>query len=157
MSAWPRAVTLPDEAATTAFAAAIAPLLRPGDLVALSGDLGAGKTTFARALIRALAGNPVLEVPSPTFTLVQTYGEARIPVSHFDLYRLADGSELDELGLDDALASGIALVEWPERAAGRLAGALSIGFAMAGAGRTAVLSGIGAWRSRMDPLGDTPA
>lgn len=157
MSPWPREVVLPDEAATAALASAIAPLLRAGDVVALSGDLGAGKTTFARALIRVLAGNPALEVPSPTFTLVQAYGEAAIPVSHFDLYRLADGSELDELGFDDALAAGMALVEWPERARGRLPGALSIALAMAGSGRTAVLSGNEAWGRRLGSLGDTSA
>jgi tRNA threonylcarbamoyl adenosine modification protein YjeE len=87
--------------------------LRPGDCLALSGDLGAGKSTLARALLRALADDPDLEVPSPTFTLVQSY-ELRTPVAHFDLYRLGDASELDELGFDEALASGICLVEWPE-------------------------------------------
>ena len=84
-----------------------------GDVVALKGDLGAGKTTLARALIRALAGDPGLDVPSPTFTLVQTY-EARLPVAHFDLYRLGSPAELDELGFGEALADG--------RRAGRMAG-----------------------------------
>ncbi len=93
--------------------------LMPGDCLCLSGDLGAGKTTFARALIRAIADDPDLEVPSPTFTLVQSY-ELRLPVTHLDLYRLGHADELDELGLEDALLDGVALIEWPERALERL-------------------------------------
>lgn len=99
----------------------IAFTLKPGDTVALHGDLGAGKTTFARALIRALSNNPTLEIPSPTFTLVQTYEGARFAIAHFDLYRLNDAGELRELGLDDVLAGGIAIIEWPERAGNDLA------------------------------------
>ncbi|WDZ79004.1 tRNA (adenosine(37)-N6)-threonylcarbamoyltransferase complex ATPase subunit type 1 TsaE [Ensifer adhaerens] len=106
---------LADEAATIELGEDLALVLKPGDCVALSGDLGAGKSTLARAFLRALADDDGLEVPSPTFTLVQTY-ELRIPVAHFDLYRLADSSELDELGFDEALSQGICLVEWPERA-----------------------------------------
>ena len=113
--ATPIVVNLPDEAATIRLAEDLALALKPGDCLALSGDLGAGKSTLARALLRAIADDEALEVPSPTFTLVQSY-ELRIPVSHFDLYRLGDASELDELGLDEALASGICLVEWPEMA-----------------------------------------
>lgn len=108
-------IYLPDDAATAAFGEDLALVVRPGDCIALSGDLGAGKTALSRALIRALADEPELEVPSPTFTLVQTY-ETRIPVSHFDLYRLGDESELEELGLSEALERGIALIEWPDRA-----------------------------------------
>ncbi|OCO99562.1 MULTISPECIES: tRNA (adenosine(37)-N6)-threonylcarbamoyltransferase complex ATPase subunit type 1 TsaE [unclassified Ensifer] len=111
--------TLSDEAATIELGEDLALALKAGDCVALSGDLGAGKSTFARAFLRALADDDGLEVPSPTFTLVQTY-ELRIPVAHFDLYRLADSSELDELGFDEALSQGICLVEWPERAEGAL-------------------------------------
>lgn len=106
---------LPDLAATRALAARLARLLRPGDLVALEGDLGAGKTEFARAVIRALAGAGV-EVPSPTFTLVQRYGLPALTVVHADLYRLRDPAEVEELGLDEALEEGAVLVEWPERA-----------------------------------------
>ena len=95
--------------------------LRPGDCIALSGDLGSGKSTFARALIRAVIGDADgrTDIPSPTFTLVQTY-RGRLPVAHFDLYRIADAAEIDELGLGEALLDGVALVEWPERAGDRL-------------------------------------
>ncbi|MCB5202158.1 tRNA (adenosine(37)-N6)-threonylcarbamoyltransferase complex ATPase subunit type 1 TsaE [Neorhizobium sp. T786] len=111
----PIVLELADEAATKRFGEDLALALKAGDCLALSGDLGAGKSTLARALLRALADDDQLEVPSPTFTLVQSY-ELRIPVSHFDLYRLGDPSELYELGFDEALASGICLVEWPEMA-----------------------------------------
>jgi tRNA threonylcarbamoyl adenosine modification protein YjeE len=109
---------LPDLAATEKLARELAPLLRAGDMIALQGPLGAGKTTFARALLHALgiAG----EVPSPTFTLLQTYDTPRFPIAHFDLYRLKSPDELDELGWDDLLAENAALVEWPERAGNRL-------------------------------------
>lgn len=117
--------------------------LRAGDAIALKGDLGAGKSTLARALIRALADDANLEVPSPTFTLVQSY-ETRVPVHHFDLYRLSAPDELDELGLDDALSQGAALIEWPERAADRLPEtALWVDLAEQGEGRVARLSGQG--------------
>lgn len=92
--------------------------LAPGDVIALWGDLGAGKTTFARALIRARAaacGRRIDEVPSPTFTLVQTYDLPTGDIWHFDLYRLAAPDEVFELGIEDALAGGIALIEWPAR------------------------------------------
>lgn len=117
--------------------------LRAGDAIALKGDLGAGKSTLARALIRALADDVNLEVPSPTFTLVQSY-ETRVPVHHFDLYRLSAPDELDELGLDDALSQGTALIEWPERAAERLpVDTLWVDLAEHGEGRVARLSGQG--------------
>lgn len=98
----------------------IAFLVQPGDTLALEGDLGAGKSTFARALIRAVAGDAELEIPSPTFTLVQSYETPRFEIAHFDLYRLSDPSEIEELGLDAALARGIAIVEWPSRGDGRI-------------------------------------
>lgn len=110
---------LKDEAETIRLGEDLALALRQGDCLCLSGDLGAGKSTLARAFIRAMAEDSELEVPSPTFTLVQSY-DLRIPVAHFDLYRLADGSELDELGLDEALVDGICLVEWPEMAEAEL-------------------------------------
>ncbi|NGO51222.1 tRNA (adenosine(37)-N6)-threonylcarbamoyltransferase complex ATPase subunit type 1 TsaE [Allomesorhizobium camelthorni] len=135
---------LPDERATTMLGADLALALRAGDVLALEGDLGAGKTTLARGLIRALAGDPELEVPSPTFTLVQAY-EGRIPVHHFDLYRLASAAELNELGFDDAVAQGAALVEWPDRAVGRLPeSAVHVELTHQDAGRLARITGKGA-------------
>ncbi len=113
-------VQLPNEQATVRFAADIACALEPGDVVTLSGDLGAGKTTFARALIRYLAGNEGIEVPSPTFTLLQNYDLPRFPLVHADLYRLSGAAELTELGLDDLLDKTVVLIEWADRAAGYL-------------------------------------
>lgn len=106
-------IDLKDEAETARLGEDLALALQIGDCLAMSGDLGAGKSTLARAFLRAMADDAELEVPSPTFTLVQTY-PLRIPVAHFDLYRLGDGSELDELGFDEALSDGICIVEWPE-------------------------------------------
>jgi tRNA threonylcarbamoyl adenosine modification protein YjeE len=140
---------LADEAATARLGEDLAMALRPGDVLALKGDLGAGKSTLARALIRALADDAGLDVPSPTFTLVQSY-DTRVPVHHFDLYRLSSASELDELGFDDALAQGAALVEWPERAEAYLPDStLWIELAHQGEGRMARLSGQGAAFDRM--------
>lgn len=118
MQTAPLSIALPDLGATTALAEDLALALKPGDCLCLSGDLGAGKSTLARALIRAIADDPDYEVPSPTFTLVQNY-DLRFQIAHFDLYRLASADELDELGLEEALEDGIALVEWPERASER--------------------------------------
>lgn len=103
------------EADTAEAARTLAQKLRSGDVVFLEGDLGTGKTVFARALIRALTGNPATEVPSPTFTLLQTYETAAGTLWHFDLYRLEDAEEVYELGWEEALAEGIALIEWPQR------------------------------------------
>jgi tRNA threonylcarbamoyl adenosine modification protein YjeE len=125
---------------------------RPGDLITLSGELGAGKTTFARAFIRALANGSHEEIPSPTFTLVQTYATARMPVAHFDLYRLSMPSELDELGLDHALKGGLALVEWPERAGGILPHSrldIALEDDDDGATRRITLVGHGDWEARL--------
>jgi len=106
-----------DEAATAELAAKLAGAIRCPTFIALRGDLGAGKTAFARAFIRALPGMAADEdVPSPTFTLVQTYDSAKGEVWHFDLYRIEHPSELVELGWDDAIDEGICLVEWPEKA-----------------------------------------
>jgi tRNA threonylcarbamoyl adenosine modification protein YjeE len=111
-----------DEPSLARLAELCAFAVRPGDLITLTGDLGAGKTTFARAFVLALSAPDVIEVPSPTFTLVQTYQTARITVAHFDLYRLNDPAELTELGLDDAVTRGAALVEWPDRGGAYLTG-----------------------------------
>lgn len=113
------AVTFPDlsEPDVLRFAEHLAFALTTGDVLALEGDLGAGKTTFTRVLIRALSSDSVTEVPSPTFTLVQSYELPRFTIAHFDLYRLTDPDELHELGLDLALRRGAAVIEWPSRAA----------------------------------------
>src|SRR3984893_11275520 len=107
-------VDLPDETATATLAARISALAQPADIIALNRDLGAGKTTFARAFIRAL-GNPEEEVPSPSFTLLQVYQCDPAPIWHFDLYRLLSPEETWELGIEDAFSAGISLIEWPER------------------------------------------
>lgn len=118
-----------DERRLTLLAEVLALALKPGDLMALSGDLGAGKSTFARALIRAALADPIAEVPSPTFSLMQTYTTSRFEIAHLDLYRVASPDELAELGLDEALTRGPALVEWPEQAASVLPpAALKIAF-----------------------------
>ena len=109
-------VELQDEAATSDLARQLAEVLRAGDLVTLSGDLGAGKTTFARALLRRLAQDPGLDVPSPTFTLMQVYETPAFPVVHADLYRIKRPDELAELGWDEASLGALVLVEWPDRA-----------------------------------------
>jgi tRNA threonylcarbamoyl adenosine modification protein YjeE len=114
------AVVVPNEAALQRLVVDIAMALQPGDLITLSGDLGAGKTTFARALIRHLAEDPEIEVPSPTFTLMQLYELQRFTVVHADLYRLSGPGELAELGFEDLPDSAVILVEWPDRAAGFL-------------------------------------
>ena len=115
---------LADEAATQAIGAALAAALRPGDVVTLSGPLGVGKTTLARAVLHALgeAG----EVPSPSFALVQPYDDLALPVWHADLYRIDDPSELTELGLDEIRSDGALIVEWPERAPGAWPDALAL-------------------------------
>lgn len=115
MAVLPRDIFLADEDATIQLGQDLALAIRPGDCLAFHGDLGAGKSTLARALIRCMADNMDLDVPSPTFTLVQTY-QMRIALAHFDLYRIADPQELIELGLDEALAEGAVLMEWPDRA-----------------------------------------
>lgn len=113
-------VALADESATRRLMADVAGMLAPGDLVTLSGDLGAGKTTFARALIRHLAGDDTIEVPSPTFTLMQSYTLPQFTLVHADLYRLNNPEELAELGLEDLGPDTVEMVEWPDRAEGLL-------------------------------------
>jgi tRNA threonylcarbamoyladenosine biosynthesis protein TsaE len=143
-------IELPDEAATAALAAAIATRARPGDVIALKGELGAGKTSFARAFIRARGSAE--EVPSPTFTLVQVYEPGGAAVWHFDAYRLRDPEEAWELGIEDAFRDGISLIEWPERLgpllpARRLEIALSAGARPQA--RRAVLDPGGDWARRL--------
>ncbi len=134
--------SLPDETATLRFGEDFALALQKGDLVTLSGDLGAGKSALARALIRAIADDAELDVPSPTFTLVQAYEALRLSVAHADLYRISTADELDELGLAEFLESGAALVEWPERGAGFLPeAAFAVTLTHEGAGRRIVIEG----------------
>ena len=144
---------LADEQATLAAGSAMAPVLRAGDVVALFGDLGAGKTTFARGLLAALG--LAEEAPSPTFAIVQTYAppEVRLPLAHVDLYRLDDPDEVDELGLDDALADGALLIEWPERLGARLwPSALRLHLTPdAGGGRRLTWQRPAAWEGRWPP------
>jgi tRNA threonylcarbamoyl adenosine modification protein YjeE len=139
----PLIIDLPDEAATACLAEDLAARLMQGDVVGLSGGLGTGKTTFARALIRALANIPDLEVPSPTFTLAQTYAAGRLNVTHFDLYRLTGPAELEEIGFFEAIGERVALVEWPERGGDHLPGeSLDISFTISGSGgRRATVTG----------------
>ena len=113
-------VALEDEQATRRLMADIAGLIEPGDLITLSGDLGAGKTAFARAFIRHVADDEAIEVPSPTFTLMQSYELPRFPIVHADLYRLGSPGELSELGFEDVPEAAVTLLEWPDRAGGQL-------------------------------------
>ena len=136
-----RTLSLPDPAATASSARALGGLLRPGDVIGLSGDLGTGKTAFARALIQGLVGSD-MPVPSPTFTLVQTYDTPVGPLWHCDLYRIEDPEECWELGLSEAFESAVTLIEWPERMARFLpAKALAITFSYEGEGRSMTRSG----------------
>ena len=145
-------IDLPDEQATGALGAALAPVLRAGDVIKLAGDLGAGKSTLARALIAALTGVP--EAPSPTFTLVETYDGPDFALWHFDLYRLERADDVWELGLEEALDDGASLIEWPSRAGGLLPDhALGVRLEIAGAGRRAVFDGNQAWGDRLKAAG----
>ena len=154
------ALILDGPEATAALGARIAALLGPGDLVTLSGPLGAGKSVLARGLVRALTSSDE-EVPSPTFTLIQLYDGPDFPLAHLDLYRLRRPEEAWELGLEEALADGAAVVEWPERLGGdlppdRLAVALATegdaeGDTAAGR-RLARVEGFGAWTGRVEAL-----
>ena len=139
-------IALADLAATAALAGRIAPLLHPGDAVALWGGLGAGKTTLARDILRALGVTE--DVPSPTFTLVQSYETPHLTVAHYDLYRLKQPRELDELGFRESLEDGAVLVEWPERAPDYLPdGTLHLRLALDGEARRVRITGPERWAS----------
>lgn len=140
-------VFLPDEKAATRFAKLCAGHLNAGDTVLLSGPIGAGKSHFARAVIRAKVGAKT-EVPSPTFTLVQSYADGAIEIWHADLYRVSDSSELTELGLFDAMGSALCLIEWPDRLGDIPSGCITIDLSMNGEGRTAHISGASALLTR---------
>ena len=149
---------LANEQETAAYAAGLAALVQVGDVIALRGDLGAGKTTLARALIRAY-GNPDEEVPSPTFTLVQIYEPCRagaVPLWHFDLFRVALPEDALELGIEDAFAAGVTLIEWPERL-GPLLPARRLDLVLAPGpdpdSRRMTMSGTAAWGARLRQAG----
>ena len=155
---------LPDEAATRALAVRLAAHARAGDAIGLKGPLGAGKTTFARAFIAAraaLSGVEVDDVPSPTFTLVQAYDfpgdvEQSPTVFHIDLYRIENSDETIELGLEDAFASGVCLIEWPERLGHRLPRSrieLTLAPGATESVRIAELAGFGAGKKRLKEAG----
>lgn len=145
-------IDLPDLAAMEALGARIAGLLQPDDVVALSGGLGAGKTTLARAIIAALGHEG--EVPSPTFTIIEAYDGLRLPLVHADFYRLERPSEVEELGLDDYREGGVLIAEWPEQAGGfaHEPGCLSITLEIVpeigGGGRQAIVESGADWQSR---------
>lgn len=141
-------VELPDLAAMEALGTRIAARLRPGDVVALSGPLGSGKTTLARSVIAALGHRG--EVPSPTFTILETY-DLELPLVHADFYRLERPREAEELGLDDYRDGAALLAEWPEKAGGfaHEAACLSIALEIAGSGRKAIVEGGPDWHGRM--------
>ena len=145
-------LNLPDPGATEAFGLRLAACVRPGDLIALDGPIGAGKTSLARGLLRGLGHEG--EVPSPTFTLVQTYEppDLRLPVWHVDLYRVEDPGEIEELGLEEAQGAGLLLVEWPDRWPRSWAGALFLSLrADDRGGRDLTARVPAAWEARWPP------
>jgi tRNA threonylcarbamoyl adenosine modification protein YjeE len=150
-------VALPDERATQRLMVDVAAVIEAGDVITLSGDLGAGKTTFARALIRHLAGDATVEVPSPSFTLMQAYELPRFTLVHADLYRLSGPSELAELGFEDLPEGAVTLLEWPDRAAGalpadRLDIALTLAPAQGASVRNARVTGYGKFAARAERI-----
>lgn len=142
-------VLLPDLASVAAFGARIAGKLREGDVVALEGPLGAGKTTLARAIIAALGHEG--DVPSPTFSLLEIYETTRIPIVHADFYRLDDPSQVQELGIDDYRDYAALIAEWPERAGGFVheAGCLQIRLEIVGDARKAIVTAGADWHGRL--------
>ena len=144
-------LALVDEAETEALAVRLSAAVSPGDIIALFGNLGMGKSVFARAFIRAYAGIDE-EIPSPTFTLVQVYGADAAPVFHFDLYRVEAPEEVLELGIEEAFTEGISLIEWPDRLGGWMpANRLEIHLTAGDreTSRRARLIGFGYWRARL--------
>ncbi|KJZ19517.1 ATP-binding protein [Loktanella sp. S4079] len=148
----PMTQTLPDEADTAALAHRIAPILRPGDVLLLSGEIGAGKSAFSRALIRARLGR-MEDVPSPTFTLVQTYEAPDGDIWHCDLYRLTHADEVFELGLDEAFTHAICLIEWPDRLGDDAPrNALSLSFSAGETAHQVAIDGSNHWATRLQAV-----
>ena len=144
---------LPSLAETERLGHELALMARPGTAILLEGELGAGKTALARAIIRSLSGRHDVDVPSPTFTLVQTYDNGRMPVAHADLYRLAGHGEAAELGLEDLVQNHLVLIEWPERLAASLCDdVLAVRLDATPAGRQAKLRGYGSWAQGLERL-----
>lgn len=144
-------IDLPDEAATARLGRALGGTLRPGDVVALTGPLGAGKTALARAAIAVITGEE--DAQSPTFGLVHLYDGETARVWHFDLYRLARPEDVHELGLEEALSDGVAMIEWAERIDALLPDdALIVRLDHVGAGRRATIEAVGAWPRRLAAL-----
>lgn len=142
---------LQDEAATRQLGARLATYLRAGDVVLMRGELGAGKTSLARGAISALS--QAEEVPSPTYTLVQTYESDKFDIWHFDLYRLDDPADVWELGIEEAVDEGVSLIEWPERIESLLNGSeLTIKINFNDKGRTAIFTGYAGWKERLNGL-----
>lgn len=145
-------ISLKNEKATIKLGAQLSVLLEPGDVVCLSGSLGAGKSTLARGVIKAAAGAE--EAPSPTFTFVETYETPRFLLWHFDLYRLDLPGDVWELGYEDALDDGVMLIEWPERLGGLAPSqALEIGLEIDGMMRKASITASEIWRRRLLEVG----
>ena len=144
-------ITLPDPASTEMLGVRLGGQLRPGDAVALFGDLGAGKTTFTRGLLSGLGFEG--EVASPTFPIVQVYDDVRVPLWHVDLYRIEDPAELEELALDEAREDYVLVIEWPERlGVGLWADALQLHLVVAEAGARALTAHVPpAWEGRWPP------
>ena len=152
MASTPLNLSLPHPEATDQLGHELALLARPGDVILLEGDLGAGKSSLARAFLRSLLGNPEAEIPSPTFTLIQLYEDARIPASHADLYRLSHPDEAYELGMQDMAQSHVQLIEWPDRLEGEILSpnSLHIHLDLDHEGRIAELTAEGTWQSRLE-------
>jgi len=151
VDAFEKTIALKDETATRALGAKLAGFLQAGDVVLLRGDLGAGKTSLARGTIAALTD--AQEVPSPTYTLVQTYSAENFDIWHFDLYRLDDPADVWELGIEEAVEGGVSLIEWPQRIEAMLSGSeLNIDIEFAGNGRKAIFTGDQFWAERLDEL-----
>ena len=154
----PMTFHLPSEDDTTAFGVALASVLKVGDTLLLQGEIGSGKSTLSRAIIRALADNPAEEVPSPTYTLVQTYETPRGEVWHADLYRLTTPEEALELGLTEAFDQAICLIEWPDRLEDlRPRDALTVRLAPEGTSRSILLDGGLSWAGRLANISDDVA